>query len=130
MKKIFAFLSGNVFDKVGNIIDDLVTSKQEKLVLKNQLEKLFLDAKLKLQEMQTSIIISESKGNFLQRSWRPILMLSFGFIVLYSKFIAPAFGLPNAVLESDFWDLLKLGVGGYVVGRSAEKITETIKKDK
>lgn len=130
MKKIFAFLSGNVFDKVGNIIDDLVTSKEEKLVLKNQLEKLFLDAKLKLQEMQTSIIISESKGNFLQRSWRPILMLSFGFIVLYSKFIAPAFGLPNAVLESDFWDLLKLGVGGYVVGRSAEKITETIKKDK
>jgi hypothetical protein len=31
-------------------------------------------------------------------------------------------------MPSDMWDVLKLGVGGYIVGRSGEKITETIMK--
>ena len=31
------------------------------------------------------------------------------------------FNVPAADIPPDMWDLLKLGVGGYVVGRSAEK---------
>ena len=76
--------------------------------------------------MQTEIIVAEAKGNFIQRSWRPILMLSFGFIVIYVKFAAPLFGLPIPELEIEFWELLKIGIGGYVVGRSAEKIADKI----
>ena len=76
--------------------------------------------------MQTDIIIAEAKGNWLQRSWRPILMLSFGFIVIYVKFIAPLFGFTIPPLENEFWDLLQLGIGGYVVGRSAEKIAKSV----
>lgn len=126
MNKIFQWLTGDLFSKVGNSIDKLITSDEEKLVLKNQLQKMFIDESKQTENLQANIIISESKGNFLQRSWRPILMLSFGFIVVYSKFIAPAFGLPNTILEPDFWELLRLGIGGYVIGRSAEKITSTI----
>ena len=82
--------------------------------------------------MQTDIIIAEAKGNWLQRSWRPILMLSFGFIVIYNKFAAPLFGWTIPVLEGEFWTLLQIGIGGYVVGRSAEKIADkiTITKNK
>ena len=76
--------------------------------------------------MQTEIIVAEAKGNWLQRSWRPILMLSFGFIVIYVKFIGPLFGLPIPTLEVEFWELLKIGIGGYVVGRSAEKIAKGV----
>jgi hypothetical protein len=76
--------------------------------------------------MQTDIIITEAKGNWLQRSWRPLLMVSFGFIVIYVKFIGPLFGLPIPELELEFWELLKIGIGGYVVGRSAEKIANNI----
>ena len=77
-------------------------------------------------------IIAEAKGNWLQRSWRPILMLSFGFIVIYNKFAAPLFGWPIPILEGEFWTLLQIGIGGYVVGRSAEKIADkiTITKNK
>jgi hypothetical protein len=77
--------------------------------------------------MQTDIIIAEAKGNWLQRSWRPILMLSFGFIVIYTKFISQlAPQLITPVLEPEFWSLLKLGIGGYVIGRSGEKIAATV----
>ena len=54
------------------------------------------------------------------------LMMSLGFIVIYVKFIGPLFGLPIPPLELEFWELLKIGIGGYVVGRSAEKIANNI----
>ena len=76
--------------------------------------------------MQTEIILAEAKGNWLQRSWRPILMLAFGFIVIYVKFLAPLFDLKIPELENEFWNLLQLGIGGYVIGRSAEKISQNI----
>ena len=53
-------------------------------------------------------------------------MLAFGFIVIYVKFIGPVFDLIIPELELEFWELLKIGIGGYVVGRSAEKISQNI----
>lgn len=35
--------------------------------------------------------------------------------------IVPIMGTPMAEIPPDMWDLLKLGLGGYVLGRSAEK---------
>lgn len=126
MNKIFNWLTGDLFKKVGDSIDNLITSDEERLKMKNELQQIFINEALQSQKLQAEIINSEAKGNFLQRSWRPILMLSFGFVVLYSKFIAPAFGLPNTDLNLEFWELLNIGIGGYVVGRTAEKITNTI----
>ncbi|MEX6627566.1 3TM-type holin [Tenacibaculum pacificus] len=129
MNKIFSWLTGDLFKKAGEALDGIITSDEERLNAKNALQKMFIDEALNSQKIQTEIINTEAKGNFLQRSWRPILMLGFGFVVLYSKFIAPAFNLPNTALEPDFWELLRLGIGGYVIGRSAEKISTTITKN-
>jgi hypothetical protein len=130
MNKIFNWLTGDLFQKVGDSIDKLITSDEERLKLRNDLQKILFEQSQKSEELRASIINTEAKGNFLQRSWRPILMLAFGFIVVYSKFIAPAFGLPNTELEPSFWSLLNLGIGGYVIGRSAEKITKTYTEKK
>mgnify|MGYP001350291793 CR=1 FL=1 len=127
MNKILSWLTGDLFKKVTSSIDSLITSDEEKLILKNDLHKLLIDESTKVNELKSSIIREEAKGNFLQRSWRPILMLNFGFIVTYCKFLAPAFDLPIVVLEPQFWSLLNLGIGGYVIGRSSEKIVNTIK---
>jgi hypothetical protein len=80
--------------------------------------------------MQTEIIVAEAKGNWLQRSWRPILMLSFGFIVIYVKFVGPLFNLRIPVLEDEFWTLLQIGIGGYVVGRTGEKMMKSYSETK
>lgn len=53
-------------------------------------------------------------------------MLAFASIVVYNNFIAPAFNLPNSVLQPQFWSLLEIGIGGYVIGRSVEKITDKV----
>ena len=126
MKKIFDWFGGSVIKYLLGGLDKLFTSKEEKIKAENIIKQILIEKQLELQQMQTDIILAEAKGNWLQRSWRPILMMAFGFIVIYVKFLAPVFGLTIPALEIEFWELLKIGIGGYVVGRSAEKISKNI----
>ena len=130
MNKILSWFTGGVVKEVGNVIDKLFTSEEERINAKNEMLKVLKEQQLELQRLQTDVILAEAKGNWLQRSWRPILMLTFGFIVIYVKFIAPLFSLPIPPLENEFWDLLQLGIGGYVVGRSVEKVSRNITVNK
>lgn len=126
MDKILGWFTGGLVKEVGNVIDKLFTTDEERLKAKNEVFKVLQEQQLELQKLQTEIILAEANGNWLQRSWRPILMLAFGFIVIYVKFIAPLFSLPIPPLENEFWNLLQLGIGGYVVGRSVEKVASNI----
>jgi len=128
MKKIIDWFGGSVIKDLMSGLDNLFTSKEEKIKAENAIKQVLVQKQLELQQMQTDIIIAEAKGNWLQRSWRPVLMLAFGFIVIYVKFIAPLFSLPIPPLENQFWNLLQLGIGGYVVGRSGEKIMDSYSK--
>ena len=124
MKRILEFFGKGVIGEIGNVLDSLFTSDEERLKAKNKVFEILQKKELELQKMQTEIIIAEAQGNWLQRSWRPILMLAFGFIVIYVKFIAPLFDLKIPELEDEFWNLLQLGIGGYVIGRTGEKMME------
>ena len=127
MKKIIDFFGGNVIKDILSSLDGLFTSKEEQIKAENIIKKILAEKELELQRMQTEIIVAEAKGNWLQRSWRPILMLSFGFIIIYTKFISQLSAhLITPVLEPEFWSLLEIGIGGYVIGRSAEKIADKV----
>ena len=126
MKKIIDWFGGTVVKDLLGGLDKLFTSKEEKIKAENVIKQILIQKELELQKMQTEIILAEAKGHWLQRSWRPILMLAFGFIVIYVKFLAPLFDFKIPELENEFWNLLQLGIGGYVVGRSAEKISKNI----
>ena len=122
MKKIIDWFGGSVVKDLLGGLDKLFTSKEEKIQAENVIKQILVQKQLELQKMQTEIIVTEAKGNWLQRSWRPILMLAFGFIVIYVKFLAPVFGLTIPELENEFWNLLQIGIGGYVIGRTGEKM--------
>jgi len=125
MKKIFDWFGGSVVTDLLGGLDKLFTSKEEKIKAKNAIKEILVKKQLELQQLQTEIIVTEAKGNWLQRSWRPILMLAFGFIVIYVKFLGPVLGLPIPPLENEFWNLLQLGIGGYVIGRTGEKMMKS-----
>ena len=127
MKKILEFFGTKVFKQIGDVVDELFTSEEERIRAKNEIFKVLKEKELELQRIQTEIILAEAKGNWLQRSWRPILMLSFGFIIIYTKFISQlSTSLITPVLEPEFWELLEIGIGGYVIGRSGEKIVDKL----
>ena len=94
------------------------------------------DAQLKLLSMQQAgqlaelnaavqIIVAEASGNWLQRSWRPIMMMTFcGLIVArWLGWTAP--NLQPTEYEH-LWSIVELGIGGYTIGRSVEKVAPTI----
>lgn len=121
LSKISGMSFADSLKEVGKAVDELTTSKEE---IQQKLNELSNQSK--------EIIISETAGNWLQRSWRPITMLVFVFIVTYAYFIQPAF-LPDSVpirkeLPGEFWQLLTYGLSGYLVGRTAEKIVDKFKK--
>ena len=87
----------------------------------------------RLTEYQTSIIVAEAEGGGLKSMWRPITMLTFVAIIANNYIIYPYLGLfwsaaPELQIPADMWSLLKIGLGGYVVGRSTENIVQTLKK--
>ena len=83
-----------------------------------------IDYETKLLEAKASIITSEAQGaSWMQRNWRPITMLTFLVLV-----VCDSFGLLAFRLATEAWLLLQIGLGGYVTGRSAEKIVDNYKK--
>jgi hypothetical protein len=127
--KIFGTAGKEITKSIGDTIDNLSTSDQEKLAAKEKLTSTVMTQLVTALQAQAGIITTEAQGNWLQRSWRPILMLAFGFIIIYQYFISPVFHFERVDLPEKFWVLLELGIGGYVVGRSVEKVADTVVKN-
>ena len=108
--------------------------------IKDPNKKLELIAKLNELEAEVvkskaSIIKAEAKSeHFLTSAWRPITMLVFVAIIANNYILVPylkAFGLdvPELELNQEMWELLKIGIGGYIVGRSAEKVIKNLRSE-
>ena len=122
-------IGGKVLDKVAG---DKISEK-DKQELHNNLAIELLKADWSTVQKQFDVIIEEAKGGWLQRNWRPLLMLAIVAIVVNNYIVFPyvkLFGGTAMMLElpEKLWNLLTIGVGGYVVGRSAEKVAENWKK--
>jgi len=90
------------------------------------------DAKLKLLQMQQNgelaqlnaavqVLVAEASGNWIQKSWRPIMMLTFCALIV-ARWLG--WTAPNLQPEEydHLWSIVELGIGGYTIGRSVEKI--------
>lgn len=75
----------------------------------------------------SDVIIAEAKGeSSLQRNWRPITMLFFTALVGAHWLGWTAPGLSESEVLA-LLEIVKIGLGGYVVGRSVEKGIKTWK---
>ena len=86
-----------------------------------------LSKRLKELEAQASIITAEAKGGWLQRNWRPMLMLTFAGLVVAHWFGFTAPNIPESV-QNSLLNIVLVGMGGYIVGRSGEKIMDKFKE--
>ncbi|MCT4613582.1 MAG: hypothetical protein N4A49_01755 [Marinifilaceae bacterium] len=128
LNKIFTQGASNLVEKTGNVIDECISSEEEKGVLKERLGSVILTALTSLFNIHKEVLTVEMKGNFLQRSWRPILMLTFGFM-LVCRWFGFADSNISTELEMEVLSILKIAIGGYVGGRSLEKIGGSLLKN-
>lgn len=119
MKSIIDSVSGAV-EKLGNAFDKNFTSKEEVLEKVKEAQKTLLEA-------QKQVVLAEAKGNYLQRCWRPIMMLLFTYIIFHTVIIAPVlesfWSIPCTDVPLDeIWGILHFAISGYVVSRTGEKV--------
>lgn len=129
---------GPLLGKVFGIVDQVVEDKDlaGKLKAQIQMSAMSMDHKEAMNEItaQASIVKAEIQGHsWIQRSWRPILMLVIVSIVANNYLLYPYLSMftDKAVvldLPKELWNLMSIGVGGYIVGRSGEQIVKRWKK--
>lgn len=105
-------------------IDKIVVNKAEAEKIKQALQQEMMTTQAAALKAAADIIVAEAKGeSWLQRNWRPLLMLWFAGLIgaHWLGFTAP--NLSENVVQS-LLDIVQLGVGGYIIGRSAEKIVK------
>lgn len=79
-----------------------------------------------LNQAAAEIIKAEAASeHWLAANWRPLLMLTFGGLIVARWFGWAAPELSEAEYIK-LWDIVQLGIGGYTIGRSAEKIVPTL----
>ena len=116
-------------------VDKAIDSKEEREKIKSNIQQQVMAGEMKELSTAANIILAEAKSeSWLARNWRPLLMLIVVLIIANNYLLVPyanAFFNWGILLElpDALWTLLTIGVGGYTVGRSAEKVAGKLKKE-
>lgn len=120
----------------------LPEDKDKRAEIERELNMAVLNNANSIEQAASSIVLAEAKSeSWLASSWRPILMIIITMIIGWNFLVAPLIELgvqlftgnmiPLAIeLPDQLWSLLMIGVGGYVGGRSLEKVAKNIQVNK
>ena len=124
MKKIIQWLSGGVIKEVGNVIDKLTTTEEERLEVKKQIQQILEDADSKAQEEVSKRWEADMKSDsFLSKNIRPMILIYLTVIFTVCAFFDGNVG--EFIIAEEyipiFQTLLVTVYGAYFVGRTWEK---------
>ena len=134
---ITSILTGPIVDAVIGVFKSYQSRKISEAELRTQLNSAILVAFAEATKTQGDVIKAEANAEgWLQRNWRPMTAVAFASIVFFYGIVLPIavgwFGAPPARVGDDLlkWimDAVVVCLGGYIGGRSLEKIVETLKK--
>ena len=129
-----AFPLAALLPVVGRVLDRVLPEDPEK---RREAERAILElhqaGELKELDAAMQVVVAEAQSEHpITSQWRPITMLTFVTIIANNYLLAPylqaMFGWSVTLdMPEQMWDLLTVGLGGYVVGRSAEKFAKNWK---
>lgn len=109
----------------GGVADRIFPDPEQELKrieLQQALQAAVLERTSEIERAAAEVVKAEAQGqSWLQRTWRPITMLVFVALIVarWLGWSAPNLGEAEVL---KLWDIVEIGLGGYVIGRSAEKI--------
>jgi len=123
-----AKLFGGLLGKADNIIDEVVTSKEEKITLKNAMQKMLLDSEAVVQENVTERWKADmNSDSWLSKNVRPLVLIFLVVCTMLLVFIDA--GVIDFKVEDKWISLLEITlltvIGAYFGGRSIEKVKNT-----
>ena len=118
------FNSGELVKEVGNTIDKLTTSDQERLQAKKEIKEVLLDYEKSMQEQVTSRWLSDNNGSLLTKNIRPLTLAFMTFMFVIISIFSGNIG--QFQIQEEFipvyQTLLIVIYTAYFGGRSFEKI--------
>lgn len=119
---------GGILSKADTIIDEVVTSKEEKITLKNAMQKMLLDSEASIQENVTKRWEADmNSDSWLSKNVRPMVLIFLVVCTMLLVFIDA--GLLDFKVEDKWISLLEITlltvIGAYFGGRSIEKVKNT-----
>jgi len=115
---------------VGDLVKRLVPDSDKANEIEKEVKLALLEHTDSLEAMRGQIVLSEAQStNWLTAAWRPLLMMVVVLIIACNYLLFPIIRIfyPEMItleLPQELWQLLTIGVGGYVVGRSGEKMVD------
>ncbi len=125
---ILGNILGNLLGKADTIVDEVITSKEEKLQLKNQLQKIVQEQESLIEKQVSKRWVSDmSSDNWLSKNIRPMSLI---FLTVVFTVISFADGnIGKFTLDEGYkpiyQSLLLLAYGAYFGSRGLEKIKKT-----
>ena len=98
----------------------------KRIELTNQFQLELMKQAQAIEVAAADIVKAEAESeHWLTASWRPILMLTFGALIVarWLGYSAPGISEPEVL---KLWSIVEIGLGGYVIGRSVEKIAPAV----
>jgi hypothetical protein len=130
MNKIFAWLTGGVIKEIGNVIDKLTTTEEEKLEIKKQVQIILEEADRNAQQQVTDRWNADmNSDSWLPKNIRPLVLVFLTFVFSLLAFTDGNIGEFKIAKEyiPIFQTLLVTVYGAYFVGRTWEKAKSIIK---
>lgn len=111
---------------LGKVVGNLFPDPTEKAKAEAEVMRQLLTAQSEIEKAASEIIRTEAASeHWLAANWRPLTMLVFVALIVARWF---GWAAPNLSQEEyiKLWSIVEFGLGGYVVGRSVEKIAPSI----
>ncbi len=125
MNKLLDILGGGVVKQVGDVLDNLTTSKEEKLAAQQKIKEVLMQAESNAQEQVSRRWEADMKSdNWLSKNIRPLICIFLtAMFVIISIFDGNAGGFSISPAYVPIYQTLLITVyGAYFAGRSLEKI--------
>ena len=125
MNKLLSILGSGIVKQVGDVLDNLTTTKEEKLEAKRLLEEILQEAEAKAQEQVSRRWEADMKSdNWLSKNIRPFTLEFLTVILVLLSFMDGNIGgfSMDAAYKPIYQTLLITVYGAYFAGRSIEKI--------
>jgi hypothetical protein len=130
MKKLSQWLTGGVIKEIGNAIDKLTTTEEEKLIIKKQVQEILEQADNNAQIQVTDRWKADmASDSWLSKNIRPMILVFLTFVFSALAFTDGNIGEFKIAKEyiPIFQTLLITVYGAYFVGRSWEKGKSIVK---
>jgi len=111
---------------LGKILDKAIPDKDAREKAQAAALSQLMEHQHEIEQVAGQIVRTEAaSSHWLAANWRPLTMLTFTGLIVARWF---GFAAPE-LSEAEYlalWDIVEIGLGGYIVGRSAEKIVPTV----